>query len=32
MEKVHGNGMGCKSDVCEEKRDLVSMTSCVPID
>ena len=32
MEKVPGNGVGCESDVCEEKRDLVPMTSCAPID
>lgn len=32
MEKVPGNGVGCGSEVCEEKRDSVTMTSCAPID
>ena len=31
MEKVPENGVGCVSEVGEEKRDPTSMTNCAPI-
>ena len=32
MEKVVGKGVGCGSEVCEEKTDPEPMISCAPID